>query len=80
MAVARIDPNTKVVNPDGTATRQGFQLLSSIHVLPNYTVDTLPSAAVPGTLIYVSDETGGATVAFADGTDFRRVQDRAVVS
>jgi hypothetical protein len=28
----------------------------------------------------VSDETGGATVAFFDGTDWRRVQDRAVVS
>jgi hypothetical protein len=28
----------------------------------------------------VSDESGGATVAFWDGTDWRRVQDRAVVS
>jgi hypothetical protein len=52
--------------------------LSSI--LPTYTVATLPSATTAATLIYVSDETGGATIAFSDGTDWRRVQDRSVVS
>ena len=31
-------------------------------------------------LIFVYDETGGATLAFSDGTNWRRVQDRAVVS
>ncbi len=31
-------------------------------------------------VIYVSDETGGATMAFSDGTNWRRVQDRVVVS
>jgi len=31
-------------------------------------------------VIYVSNETGGATLAFSDGTNWRRVQDRAVVS
>ena len=30
--------------------------------------------------IYVSDETGGAVLAFSDGTNWRRVTDRAVVS
>lgn len=46
-----------------------------------YTVATLPVAsAYPGTVVYVSDETGGATLAFSDGTDWRRVQDRIVVS
>jgi cobalamin biosynthesis protein CobT len=30
--------------------------------------------------IIVSDEAGGLTLAFSDGTNFRRVQDRAVVS
>lgn len=49
-------------------------------VLPLHTVAELPSAAVAGSLIYVSDETGGAVVAFSDGTDWRRVTDRAVVS
>lgn len=47
-----------------------------------YTVATLPDvpdAESPG-LIYVSDETGGAVPAFSDGTAWRRVTDRAVVS
>ena len=47
--------------------------------LKSYTVATLPTG-VAGDLIFVSDETGGATLAFSDGTDWRRVQDRAVVS
>lgn len=34
----------------------------------------------PGDMIFVSDETGGATMAFYDGTDWRRIQDRAVIS
>jgi hypothetical protein len=46
----------------------------------SYTVATLPSAATPAQIIYVSDETGGATLAFSDGSDWRRAQDRAVVS
>ena len=49
-------------------------------VLPTFTVSTLPSAITPAQMIYVSDESGGATVAFSDGTNWRRVQDRAIVS
>lgn len=44
-----------------------------------YTVAGVP-IAVAGGLIYVSDETGGAVSAFSDGTDWRRVTDRAVVA
>lgn len=42
----------------------------------------LPSAssAGAGAIAYVSDEAGGATLAFSDGVSWRRVQDRAVVS
>ena len=48
---------------------------------PTYTVATLPAAATyPRGVIYVSNETGGATLAFSDGTNWRRVQDRNVVS
>jgi len=47
--------------------------------LESYTVATLPTS-IAGALIYVSDETGGATIAFGDGTDWRRVQDRVIVS
>lgn len=46
-----------------------------------YTVDTLPEASdYPRGVVYVSDETGGAVLAFSDGSDWRRVTDRAVVS
>ena len=34
----------------------------------------------PGDMIFVSDETGGATMAFYDGSNWRRAQDRAVIS
>lgn len=47
----------------------------------SYTVLTLPTAATyPRGLIYVSNESGGATLAFSDGVSWRRVQDMAVVS
>lgn len=46
-----------------------------------YTVATLPSAATyQDGLITVSDETGGYVLAFSDGTNWRRVTDRAVVA
>jgi hypothetical protein len=49
-------------------------------VLPSFTTTTLPSASVVGAMIYVTNETGGAVPAFADGTNWRRVTDRAIVS
>ena len=48
--------------------------------LPSYAVAGLPSAATAGQLVYVSDETGGAVVAFSDGTNWRRVTDRAIAA
>jgi hypothetical protein len=48
--------------------------------LQSVTVANLPTATISGQIIYVSDESGGATVAFSDGTHWRRVQDRAIVS
>jgi hypothetical protein len=47
----------------------------------SYTVSGLPSASgIAGAMIYVSNESGGAVLAFSDGTNWRRVTDRAVVS
>lgn len=48
----------------------------------SYTVATVPSAAAvgAGAMIYVTDETGGATPAFSDGSDWRRASDRASIS
>lgn len=54
--------------------------------LKEYTVATLPTASIYrqsgqfAGLVAVSDETGGYTLAFTDGTNWRRVQDRAIVS
>jgi hypothetical protein len=56
-------------------------VLSGPAVLKSYTVATLPTASsYTGGMIYVSDESGGSIPAFSDGTDWRRVTDRAVVS
>jgi hypothetical protein len=49
-------------------------------VLPSYTTGTLPSASISGAMIYVTNESGGAVPAFSDGTNWRRVTDRAIVS
>ena len=65
----------RYVSIDGSAETTGPVNLAS------YAVAGVPAAAAyPNSLIYVSDETGGATVAFSDGTNWRRVQDRAVIS
>ncbi|MCR4341001.1 MAG: hypothetical protein NUW01_14060, partial [Gemmatimonadaceae bacterium] len=49
--------------------------------IPTYTVLTLPAATANArAFVYVSDETGGATLAFSTGTGWLRVQDRAIVS
>lgn len=47
----------------------------------SYTVLTVPSAVTYARgVIFVSNEAGGATLAFSDGTNWRRVQDRNVIS
>lgn len=46
----------------------------------SFTVSGLPSAGQPGQMIYVSDETGGSVMAFSDGSNWRRITDRAIVS
>lgn len=46
----------------------------------SYTVSGVPSASVAGRMIYVSNESGGAVPAFSDGTNWRRVTDRAIIS
>lgn len=50
-------------------------------MFPSYTVATVPDATdFLNHGIYVSNETGGAVLAFSDGTNWRRVTDRAVIS
>lgn len=48
---------------------------------PRYAVLSVPDAsAYIGHMIYVTNETGGPVMAFSDGTNWRRVTDRAVIS
>jgi hypothetical protein len=49
-------------------------------IAPTYTVTTLPNADPSAQLIYVSNESGGAVMAFSDGTNWRRMTDRAIVT
>lgn len=78
---------------NGSATASGNLILSSTTnatkgsivfndppQFPSFTVGTVPSAAIAGRMVYVSNETGGPTMAFSDGTNWRRVQDRAIIS
>lgn len=49
--------------------------------LQTYTVATVPTASsYTQSMIWVSDETGGAVPAYSDGTNWRRVSDGSVVS
>lgn len=70
----------RVLIPFMTEARAVFFRQGQIARVGSFAVANLPSATTPGQIIYVSDETGGATLAFSDGTNWRRVQDRAVVS
>ncbi len=46
----------------------------------SHTVAGVPAASAgAGQVIYVADEAGGATLAFSDGANWRRVADRAVI-
>ncbi len=48
----------------------------------SYTVSEANNIAIKSTgdMIFISDETGGAVMAFYDGTSWRRITDRAVIS
>lgn len=57
-----------------TAPNKPTPLLSS-------TVTLVPDATLyEGNVIYVSNEAGGKVLAFSDGTNWRRVTDRAIIS
>ena len=63
----------------GSLTISGIISPSAL-ILPSYTVSTLPSANPAAQMVFVSDESGGAVIAFSDGTNWRRVTDRAIVT
>ena len=67
--------------------KQVYENLTGVGDAKSYTVATLPDPTsynpeINGraAYVYVSDESGGSTLAFSDGTNWRRTQDRAIVS
>ena len=48
--------------------------------LESYTVAGVPPVSEGIGVIFVSDESAGATMAFSDGTNWRRTSDRAIIS
>ena len=63
----------------GTVTVDGY-VTPQVFILPTWTVATLPNPVPAAQVIYVSDEAGGAVMAFSDGTNWRRCTDRAIVT
>lgn len=61
--------------------RNGTQPMTQPLVLAAFAIAELPDASLWqwGTVV-VTDDVGGSIPAFSDGTDWRRVSDRAVVS
>lgn len=90
----KLPPNLNVANDDGRASfdfETIFQrLVAAVNAVSfngfpraqSFPKADLPSAATAsaGALVYVTDEAGGPVIAFSDGTSWRRVTDRAVVS
>lgn len=62
--------------------RYGTTVSFKYPTMPPFSVTTAPVATSypSGTIIYVYDEIGGATIAFSDGTNWRRVTDRAIIA
>jgi len=72
----------RLLSLDGADSMTGPMPLLSSTVSEAQTGGTplWPAASWTGALLYISDETGGSTVAFSDGTDWRRTQDRVIIS
>lgn len=61
--------------------KDGSHPMENPLLLKSYAVADLPTASLwTGAMVYVSDETGGAVPCFSDGTNWRRVTDRAIAS
>lgn len=57
------------------------QKSEGLPTLPRYVVAQLPSPkASKNVMVIVTDESGGEVPAWSDGTDWRRVTDRAIVT
>jgi hypothetical protein len=87
MKLSSSDGTFKTVDfcPDGSNAKWRMSDVRNETMLPlklmTYTVATLPSAATHArSIVWVSDESGGACMAVSDGTNWKRVYDNATVS
>ena len=69
-----------VSDPTSYKTSYEYILETNGILHESYTVLNLPNPGIPGQMIYVSNESGGSTMAFSDGSSWRRITDRAIVS
>ena len=78
------DANNTTINigkSNSTINLSADTTITGVATLNEYTVLTVPTASsYQGGMIMVTDETGGYTPAFSDGTNWRRTSDRAIVS
>lgn len=70
----------QIITPFMASVETSFFRQGRIPRMASFNVAALPSATSPGELIFCPDETGGATILFSDGTNWRRVQDRSVAA
>ncbi len=84
--VTQPDGRAVLVDKDGRATPElqnfldDLSLASGVKQLEPFTVAALPNAAPSGRIVFVSDDIGGAVLAFSDGENWLRSTDRAIVS
>jgi hypothetical protein len=80
----RLVPASAVTSIAAFVQRTGYETATSFLQpvrLPSYTVATLPTAGdFASCLIWVTNETGGSTMATSDGTNWRRMSNGAIVS
>lgn len=84
--VQRISPSTRIVDSNGTVTPEFYRIIAALTdmleapYVPTTVVADLPTTARLWSIRGVSNETGGTTLVFWDGTNWRRVQDRAIAA
>lgn len=81
-APATITGTYTVASPTTVTLAAGTEIINSspMRLMPRTVAQLATLTASAGAMVYVTNETGGAVPAFFDGTSWRRVTDRAVVS
>jgi len=86
----RLDPPPQIAEFGAVWKKWLYDIYERVGAGPfkirSYTISALPDAKMWGdaavftSLIYITDESGGAVIAYSDGTNWRRVTDQAIVS